>query len=85
MFAINKNLNIERKIKMTVKEFINAATDTVHVMIPWPLHGEYHPRTKKTYISSIESDDDVSNSQIDFFTTEFYPEIDEIIITVYIK
>ena len=74
-----------RKINMTVKEFINVATDTVHVMIPWPLHGEYHPRTKKTYISSMESDIDTSNSQIDFFTTEFYPEIDEIIITIYTK
>ena len=32
---------------MIVKEFINTATDTVHVMTPSPLHGEYHPRTKK--------------------------------------
>lgn len=70
---------------MTVKEFINAATDAVHVMIPSPLHGEYHPHTKKTYISSMDSDIDTSNRQIDFFTTEFYPEIDEIIITVYTK
>ena len=70
---------------MTVKEFINIATDTVHVMIPSPLHGEYHPRTKKTYISSMESDIDTSNSQIEFFTTEYYPEIDDIIITVYTK
>lgn len=70
---------------MTVKEFINAANDTVHVMIPWPLHGEYHPRTKKTYISSMESDTDTSNRQIDFFETEYYPKIDDIIITIYIK
>lgn len=70
---------------MTVKEFINIATDAVHIMTPSPLHGEYHPRTKKTYISSMETDIDTSNSQIDFFTTEFYPEIDEIIITVYTK
>ena len=49
---------------MTVKKFINTATDTVHVMIPSPLHGEYHPRTKKTYISSMDSDIDTSNRQI---------------------
>ena len=70
---------------MTVKEFINAATDAVHVMIPSTLHGEYHPRTKKTYISSMESDIDTSNSQIDSLKTEFSPEIDDIIITIYTK
>ena len=70
---------------MTVKEFITAATDTVYVMVPDPLCGDYHPRTKKTYISCMETDLDTSNREIDFFTTEMNEEMEEIVIMVYTK
>lgn len=69
---------------MTVKEFINATTHPVHVMIPWP-SGNYHPHTKKHYISSMGYDDDVSNREIDFFETDTDPELEKTIITVYTK
>ena len=70
---------------MTVKEFITAATDTVHVMVPHALHGTYHPRTKKTYISCMETDIDTANRTIDFFTTEMNEEMEEIVIMVYTR
>jgi hypothetical protein len=70
---------------MTIKEFIEISTYTVYVMTPWPTGGEYHPRTKKTYISSMDREDDISNREIDFFEIDFNEELEEYTITLYTK
>ena len=54
-------------------------------MTPWPTGGEYHPRTKKTYISSMDREDDVSNREINFFEIDFNEELEEYYITIYTK
>ena len=54
-------------------------------MTPWPTGGKYHPCTKKTYISSMDREDNISNREIDFFEIDFNEEIEEYTITLYTK
>lgn len=54
-------------------------------MTPWPTDVEYHPRTKKTYISSMDRENDISNREIDFFEIDVNDELEDHTITVYTK